>query len=286
VETTLESTVPTSGPQTTSPEVSSTTEAPSTSETIPSTTLPPEITTTLPGIPKLDISGPEVLVIGDTATFCTLSGGIPVPANLTFILEDGTRIRYYTGPSGCIEIYIDFTGVRDVEATKAGYIPAKAALTVGNVYARISKFWCCWPTLFIILLLLLLRRSTVVSGAVIKNMVELDRIKRYKHVYITKKAYNTQIKAFGMSEDYLKVRSLNEGGLKEAESLASEKEINIEDAEAVILAVRIRAKRIIVSQSTFKKLGKKYCKVKVLWWDARKKEVMEKEPEKKQLKRK
>lgn len=187
----------------------------------------------------------------------------PVQSLLTVKKPDGTILRERTDRKGKKTIYADAEGIWKITATRPGYVPVSATITVvTKVVQKQTSYLLALLILIGAVIYLRSRRIHIVSDAEsIIKLVETDKIGNYKRIYVTHKVMQRVIPL--VPEGILLQRELGTEETKEAEKLASDFGLNVVIAELLVLCDKIRAKRFLTGAELSDELIKRYKKVKI-----------------------
>lgn len=205
-----------------------------------------------------EVRAPKTVSAGELFEFCTLTGGEPVSALVTVISGNKIVQVHYPGDGGCTLIDAGPFDEFIISATKKGHKPYVMLVQPRQKPSPLNLYYFLTPLALTLLFLLFRRTKVVVSGSVLKDLSS-EEAKKYKKLYALKTSFN------GLPNSRKKIVNLNELDKKqadEASTLMKQYSIRLDDAQALVLAAKLRAKEVILSEQAATAVGGKYMGIK------------------------
>jgi hypothetical protein len=225
-------------------------------------TMPVEITTTIPYPEergRLDIDTPRLIMKGEETRVYVNHQGKPIQAQLTIIEADGSKRTMGTDENGMAEIILFTTGRTHFIATKVDYHPASGDSLVIDISELLFHPYSIMGLILLVggglgLVWLRTRRfKTVVSYSFITSGDMVRLLEGYKELYVTPSVFKK------IGEEYpgkIKLVEFTDKDYNKAKAIMKDFNLDAENAEAVVLANKIRAKKIIVPEKDVELVGK------------------------------
>jgi hypothetical protein len=184
---------------------------------------------------------------GQNITYCVSSGGRGVPALISFVDENGNIIQLYTGTDGCINLFVNKSGLLNLTASQLGYYPVASSLSIWGIQispalvvaSGVLSVSVAGSLLVLVFLVFLRPKGVVISGSVLRSMVEEGELgKRGGVIYVSERA----VRSLAELPKRVRVVKLNERERDEASGLVDEFGISMEDAECLVIARKFKSK--------------------------------------------
>ena len=202
-------------------------------------------------MPQLELSGPLMAFAGQNITYCVSSGGRGVPALISFVDENGNIVQLYTGTDGCINLFVNKSGLLNLTASQLGYYPVASTLSIWGI--RISPALVVATSVFsvavvgslaaLVFLVFLKPKGVVVPASSLKSLLDGDLAGVTGSIYITNR---TARRIPELPSKKIKVIRLSDRESDDAARLVDEYGISLDDAESLILARKLKVKRVLV----------------------------------------
>ncbi|MFC2162479.1 SpaA isopeptide-forming pilin-related protein [Candidatus Altiarchaeota archaeon] len=222
----------------------------------PGTTLNPNDprATTIPPLSlskKLDLELPRIIMKGEASTIYVTDEGRPIKAKVTIIESDGTKKTVTTDEDGMARVIILTTGRTHFIATKENYHPASGDSIVIDISELIFHPYSLTGLILLIaggagIMWIRTRElKTVISLGFVQGADLNELFEKQKHVYVSP-SLNEQI-----GSEYLgkvRVADMTDDDYERVKRLVEEYNLDRGNAEAVVIAQNIKAKRILVHE--------------------------------------
>jgi hypothetical protein len=145
-------------------------------------------------------------------------------------------------------MFVNTSGIINITASKLGYRPGVVEV---SIWGRLAPVIAVVASSMLSLMLVasagyaifLLPKRIIVSASSLKTLLELDLLNKYKTLYVTERVYNS---IPDLPAGKIKTVKLTPPEEDEANKIAEEYGITIEDAETITLGKKLHAKKIII----------------------------------------